>query len=173
MLCGNEVDKDVRGNHYSGMEEIAVRGKVTTSLPGEIWFGSIYDSIQDMNDSFVFLKENNVSTIWNLLEDDTIAKVESKNFNVIHSPINDFSIPDNKESFIKDIEQIIDLLKNNKNIYVHCFGGHGRTGLAILCVKIMLGEDPTEALKEVKEKVSGPELQRQINFAFQILDNPS
>lgn len=173
MLCGSEVDKKGLKNYYSDMEKTAIRGKIKTLLPGELWFGSVYDSIQNMNDSFIFLKENNISTIWNLLEDDTIAKVESKNFNVIHSPINDFSIPDNKESFIKDIGKIIDLLKDNKNIYVHCFGGHGRTGLAVLCVKIMLGEDPTEALKEVKEKVSGPELQRQINFAFQILDSPS
>lgn len=111
------------------------------------------------------------------MEDDTVAKLEKKEFKVIHTPIDDFSIPKDKTLFIRDVKRIVNLLRNGKNIYIHCLAGHGRTGMAILTIKIILGEDPRTATKEVKLQVKGPEMREQITFALltgrEVLNQPS
>lgn len=136
-------------------------------LPGKIWYGPCYGSADDMNASFSFLKENDVSVIWNLLEDDTIAQLEAKSFYVIHTPIEDFSIPLDPKVFHSDAKRIRNLLKAGRNIYVHCMGGHGRTGMVILYLMVIEGRDPIDSLYLVKDLVKGPETKGQIIFATQ------
>jgi protein-tyrosine phosphatase len=143
----------------------SVRGKIGLNVPGQVWFGSVYSSIEDMRNSFELLKNNNVNYIWNLLETSTIAEIERKKFTVIHSPVIDYSLPVDIPSFYKDAELVLNYLKDNQNIYVHCYGGHGRTGMAILYLKVLLGEDPQTALDEVREYVHGPEMNEQVVFA--------
>lgn len=143
----------------------AVRGNIKINTPGKLWFGSIYSSIEDMLESFYILSNNSVKHIWNLLEDDSIANVEKTRFNVIHTPVVDYSIPSDTDLFKKDADIVLSLLNNGESIYVHCHGGHGRTGMAILYLKVLLGENPQEALDEVRELVRGPEMIEQIVFA--------
>ena len=137
------------------------------NLPGKIWHGPCYNSLSEMNASFSFLKDNDVSVIWNLLEDDTVAKLEAKSFYVIHTPVNDFSTPQDPESFRSSAKRIINLLKTGRNIYIHCMGGHGRTGMAILYLMVMIGENPIESTSLVKSLVKGPETEMQTIFATQ------
>jgi protein-tyrosine phosphatase len=129
----------------------AIKGFFDTPLSGKIFFGS--------------LKENSVCVIWNLLETDCTAKLEEEHFSVIHSPIDDFSIPKDPESFHKDVRSIVLLLARGKNIYVHCFSGHGRTGLAVLSLLLYLGIDKDKARQDVREHIGGPETQEQLEFA--------
>jgi protein-tyrosine phosphatase len=145
------------------METTAVHGSINVGK-GKLWFGASYNSISEMNNTFSFLKENNVSIIWNLLEDDTISKVESRQFEVINTPIEDYSFPQNIQEFKKTTLEIIELLNNGKNIYVHCFAGHGRTGIAVASIRVLCGEDIKLVLSETKELVGGPETRSQELF---------
>jgi len=157
------------------MTKSVVRNNISIGdLPGKIWHGPCYNSVDDMNASFSFLKENDVSVIWNLLEDDTVARLESNSFHVVHTPVEDFSTPVNPDLFKKDAVRIRNLLKAGRNVYVHCMGGHGRTGMAILYLMVMEGKDPTEATALVKSLVHGPETKGQTFFAIhQGLTNPA
>lgn len=148
------------------MAKSVVRSSISIgNLPGKIWHGPCYSSVDDMNASFSFLKENDVSVIWNLLEDDTVVNLEKNSFYVIHTPIEDFSIPTDPDLFYKDAKRIRNLLKAGRSIYVHCMGGHGRTGMAIMFLMIMEGKDPKDSLTLVKALVHGPETKGQIMFA--------
>lgn len=151
------------------IKETSISGFVDIGTKGKIWFGSSYETIDKMNKTFDYLKKNNVSVIWTLLEDNTIAQIEKKHFSVFHSPIADYSVPENKKDFIKDVLKIINLLNSGENIYIHCFGGHGRTGMAILSLMIMLHKDPKESLDIVKSIVFGPETQSQIEFSINLV----
>lgn len=68
--------------------------------------------------------------------------------NVIRFPISDNSVPSNVPAFRNFIEMLCALIDNGKKIYIHCKGGHGRSGLvvaSILCFKYKY--DPETALK--------------------------
>lgn len=51
----------------------------------------------------------------------------------IHFPVEDRCVPSKKE-FVKHITTLIDLMCSGRNIYIHCYGGHGRTGLYVCAV---------------------------------------
>lgn len=143
----------------------AIKDKFDLGLPGQLWYGSSFSTIDEMNKAFQLLEQYKVTYIWNLLEDDNVANLEKQKFRVIHSPVIDFHIPKDKDLFHKDVEYIIKLLNKGKNVYVHCYGGHGRTGMAILCICVKLGRDPQESLNQTRNLIKGPETKLQIEFA--------
>ena len=59
--------------------------------------------------------------------------------NTIHFPIKDHDIPNNLLLFSKFILKLIDIIKNKDNIiYIHCKGGHGRSGIVVACLLSLL-----------------------------------
>ncbi len=70
---------------------------------------------------------------------------------VEHYPIQDLGIPE--KSFLARILDRIDLsLAENKPVYVHCWGGHGRTGTVIGCHLIRHGlSNRDSVLSEIEE----------------------
>jgi len=58
------------------------------------------------------------------------AKGVGKNIQVIRKAIPDYGVPD--KELMNDILQIIEKsLNENKRVFVHCFGGVGRTGTLV------------------------------------------
>lgn len=113
------------------------------------------------------LKEHNVDTIWNLAEELNVIIPYEKYFvpNVIHGNIEDFYIPENMTGFATQLTKIANLLKSGKNIFVHCFGGHGRTGMALAAIDMMVSDsDPKTALRKAYGATGGPEELSQVDF---------
>lgn len=54
-----------------------------------------------------------------------------------HFPIEDHQIPSHKD-FLNHLYIILELLASGKNIYIHCLGGHGRTGTYIAGILMLL-----------------------------------
>jgi hypothetical protein len=52
---------------------------------------------------------------------------------IVHFPLKDESVP-TKALLLSHLSQILDLIRQGKNIYLHCAGGHGRTSLYIACI---------------------------------------
>lgn len=69
----------------------------------------------------------------------TLTQSMGKNFiTYIHMPMDDQSIP-NHADFLKNIIYLLQLLSDPcKVVYIHCAGGHGRTGLYIACLLIAI-----------------------------------
>lgn len=91
----------------------------------------------------------------------------------IRMPIKDMSIP--TVEFMNEIISVITkALENNKKIYVHCWGGIGRTGTVVgsyLKSKGMTGDEALEQIKQWWKTVAksvyhpkSPQSARQIDF---------
>jgi len=53
---------------------------------------------------------------------------------IIHFAIIDRKIPYNIYTFCKFIIQVANMIKESDKIYIHCRGGHGRSGLVVACL---------------------------------------
>jgi hypothetical protein len=72
------------------------------------------------------------------------------NVKYISYPIRDNSIPENAESFVDFLRYIISLIENlniEEKIYIHCRGGHGRSGMVVACLLCILEDlDSTKSI---------------------------
>jgi hypothetical protein len=64
----------------------------------------------------------------------------------LHFPIEDQNIPSHKV-FVQHMTLLLELLLQGKNIFIHCLGGHGRTGTYVAALlMIMYGLDSRQAI---------------------------
>lgn len=104
--------------------------------------------------------------------DKVISSVTNPIF--LHYEIEDKGIPDDITSFRAFIETLYNLYQNKSNrFYIHCAGGHGRTGLVCGCLLKRIGYETNEALELVANwhktrdnmpLYPSPETQAQIQF---------
>lgn len=109
------------------------------------------------------------------------------NYNYIHYPIADRRVPTDWKSFaqfIIKIGTIIKGLKNGELVYVHCKGGHGRSGIVVACLLCYLYKiSPSEALskttryhsrrKEMRDKwrkMGSPQTRSQKHFVTKFFE---
>ena len=75
--------------------------------------------------------------------------------NYISYPIRDNNIPTNKKDFIHFLEYLINIiggLETDEKIYIHCKGGHGRSGMLVACLLCILENiTPEESIKKTTE----------------------
>jgi protein-tyrosine phosphatase len=67
-------------------------------------------------------------------------------------PIRDVSVPEEPETVAEIIAAIDREIAEGGITYVHCWGGVGRTGLAVACWLQQRGKTPDEALKNLADK---------------------
>ena len=68
----------------------------------------------------------------------------------LHFPIPDFGVVKDPD-MLALINQLADLLKKGKCLYIHCFGGHGRTGVVLLLLlSATLGQDLKASMELLK-----------------------
>lgn len=103
-------------------------------------------------------------------------------YKYIKYPITDSKIPEDWKSFAQLIVEVCRLIRNfsDERLYVHCRGGHGRSGIVVACILIhYYGLSPQEALvhtnkyhanrQEMKEKwrkLGSPQGKRQRDFVY-------
>lgn len=103
------------------------------------------------------------------------------NYKCLSFPIKDRHYPENKREFAKfilQLSQIILSLKKNEKIYIHCKGGHGRSGIVVAVILCQLFEfTPEQALdhttnshnnrlimRDKWRKIGSPQTYNQKNF---------
>ena len=109
------------------------------------------------------LKHQKVDVIISLTSEIEIERLgivnfrqQLKNFGFIHfvEPIEDFSVP--KKHRIKNVKELIkkilNLLKNNKSVLVHCNAGLGRSGIIVALVIKFIGvlKDPVSHIRKYR-----------------------
>ncbi|NTU74601.1 MAG: hypothetical protein HGA53_00940 [Anaerolineaceae bacterium] len=88
-------------------------------------------------------------------------------------PIKDFGTP-SKELMVKILDTIDQSILENKPLYVHCWGGIGRTGTVVGCYLVrhgLKGALAIERIKQLREGVSdwwrsSPETPEQTNIVL-------
>jgi protein-tyrosine phosphatase len=87
----------------------------------------------------------------------------------IRAPIRDFSVPTDDE-MVRILDVIDDALAGGDVVYVHCWGGRGRTGTVVGCHLVRHGVAPDDALARIARSrrrlpdghVRSPEADEQI-----------
>jgi protein-tyrosine phosphatase len=108
---------------------------------------------------------------WNLaLElDDLAPRMRQCAAEVLCARIADFSIPADVPQFAEQLDQVVTLLRCGGRVHLNCYGGRGRTGLALACVVMLLEEvDPSAALAAAFEASGGPETDEQRGFVHEL-----
>lgn len=84
---------------------------------------------------------------------DLYARYKQIGFDVIHTPVEDFSIPQ-KGTFQEAIERTLCAAKAGQTIVIHCHAGLGRTGLFAACLaKVVFGLDGAQASHWVRQYI--------------------
>lgn len=130
---------------------------------GKLFFGSIPfpDEMPEIK------KQTNAQAVWNLTNEMSfVLEAEQKNFSeVFHSPIDDYQAPDSESNFSSNLEEICLRLKDGKNVFVHCVGGHGRTGIALAACLIKINKMSAKIALSIAYKFcQGPESEKQKEF---------
>lgn len=82
-----------------------------------------------------------------LLEESKLYEVEVERHNF---PIGDFGLP-TPEAMTSILDTIDAALQNGRKIYLHCWGGIGRTGTTVGCYLVRRGMTGEEALRQLAE----------------------
>lgn len=135
-------------------------------------------------DAIPELLENNVKIFVDLTTpDENIPHNDGDHLSRISFPIEDKKYPRDWiafSQFLIRIEKEINSLKNDEKLYLHCRGGHGRSGIVVACLLCrMRNITPEKALeltntfhnnrKEMKEKwrkIGSPQNQHQKDFVI-------
>lgn len=127
--------------------------------------GTVYFGPAPMWGALTELKSIGVQLVWNLGEElEWLLKREKEKFEVIWTPIQDYSIPDHEE-FERDLNRVVEKIRGGALTFVHCCGGHGRTGMALAALLVKLeGKAVPEALQQAQAHCHGPEEAEQLAF---------
>eukprot|EP01023_Acetabularia_acetabulum_P054056 TRINITY_DN6070_c0_g1_i1.p1 TRINITY_DN6070_c0_g1~~TRINITY_DN6070_c0_g1_i1.p1 ORF type:complete len:246 (-),score=28.98 TRINITY_DN6070_c0_g1_i1:165-902(-) len=105
-------------------------------------------------------------------EDIALSMDSKRDILFVHEPIIDLSIP-SQQQMTGLVDNMIQLLQNDRNIYLHCWGGRGRAGTAGAClISQLYGLSSVEALTRIQRAFdtrkdggrSSPETDQQKNF---------
>ncbi len=123
-------------------------------------------------DTFIDLTEvGELPSYESLLQE--LAQLRQHPVTYTRVPMRDFDIPTSK-TMVKVLDLIDYNLDRQKKLYIHCWGGVGRTGTTIGCYLVRHGMSPTMALDQLSEwwlnipknvfHPRTPETDAQINF---------
>jgi protein-tyrosine phosphatase len=133
---------------------------------GELYYGRAPDY-----KTLAKLRDMGVDLIWNLAQELDIFVVHEKSYvpHVLHGNISDYDVPSNGSQFLKQVNQVAAMLRGGKKVFIHCMAGHGRTGLALAALGVVLnGKTAKTALIASRAASGGPETPDQVHFVKQL-----
>jgi protein-tyrosine phosphatase len=72
----------------------------------------------------------------------------------VRLPIADFGVPSG-DGMTTILDTIDDALARGRNVYLHCYGGVGRTGMVVGCLLVRRGATPEAALAAIADRRRG------------------
>jgi len=79
-----------------------------------------------------------------------LAEAQGEHMSWVRRPIRDMDVPTRAE-MADTLDTIDGFLGRDLPVYVHCFGGHGRTGTVVGCWLVRLGANADDALRQIAE----------------------
>jgi len=104
--------------------------------------------------------------IWNMTDEVDYAEFE-KQFahDVLVGNVEDYNIPKDINLFDYQLDMVVNCLRLNGLVLIHCLAGHGRTGMALASVLSRLEKiSIKKAINKTRCICEGPETAKQIYF---------
>lgn len=140
---------------------------VVLKCPGRLVFGGM-PSTQEMH---LLKSKHEVNTVWNLMSEFSFLLEEERSIfgEVLHSPIDDYCVPQKESNFCAKLQEVCFKLEAGHNVFIHCFSGHGRTGMALAAILVKINKLSVErALNTARIMCKGPELESQKDFVRRV-----
>ena len=135
--------------------------------PGRLYAGGLPE--RPFGDSVAALAASGITTVACLLEleefpDGLREAYEQAGFEILCFPVPDFGVPTDPDDFGVFLLDLLARLRRGESLFVHCYAGIGRTGVALCCLFKLLGEtgDPIQIVRAVyaRSAVESPTQQR-------------
>ena len=107
-------------------------------------------------DCFVDLTEQGELLPYRFIAEDDARRL-GRNVKWARYPIADVSVPRSPGEMAGILDAIDSALAQGRNVYLHCWGGVGRTGTVVGCWLVRHGRTGNEALAELRELWRGVE----------------
>lgn len=148
-------------------------------LPGKVYRSAMPFGLYDQEGKvYPAYLDADISTVVILVETSEILEKSGRDLRklylkqgmgLLHLPIQDYDIPDPKV-LKQTVTEALDLVRQGKNIAIHCSGGIGRTGMMLACMaKQVFHTDGEQAIAWVRKYVPGAvetDYQRQLVIDF-------
>lgn len=146
-------------------------------FPGKVYAGEYAGDLQNPEHKIRRLEEFGITHFIDLTEEGELnpyqhlldSYVEHHRF-----PIKDVSVPESYQDVYDLMEYIDSILSNDENkVYVHCWGGVGRTGTIVACLYEYYGESYENAVNHLRQSFKDcpkshwrhtPETEEQLDF---------
>ena len=107
-------------------------------------------------DSAATLRAAGITTVACLLDRNELppaleAAYAGAGLRLLHFPVPDMGVPRDADAFHVYLRGLLDRLAAGEAIYLHCFAGLGRTGTALACLLMLVGESAATAVAAVRE----------------------
>lgn len=79
------------------------------------------------------------------------AAARGQTIECLNEPIPDMGVP-SKATMVRILDTIDRALVDARPVYVHCWGGHGRTGTVVGCWLLRHGHDPERVLETLRQQ---------------------
>jgi hypothetical protein len=123
------------------------------------------------------IEENRIESVMVLLGKEELTRLygdtnslfkvySSYGAKVISYPIPDFEVPKDMNTFNNAVKVILGYVKNGKNVMVHCWGGHGRTGIMTVGICVKAGISVDNAYNMISKKRKILETMEQFEFLY-------
>jgi len=139
----------VRGTHW------VIPGRLLCGRsPGDMSAKDIMEIVKAGVDTFVNLQESyqeyGCTDYRQVLQSSASQSFPPHDVTFLHCPIPDFGVLTDKD-FIAFISELKRALENERTLYIHCFGGHGRTGTVVLnLLEVVYGVDRKKAMDKLR-----------------------
>lgn len=146
-------------------------------IPDKVYAGEYAGDLQNPEQKIRRLEEFGITHFIDLTEDGELnpyphlldSYVEHHRF-----PIKDVSVPESYQDVYDLMEHIDSIISNDDNkVYIHCWGGVGRTGTIVACLYEYYGEGYEDAVNHLRQSFKDcpkshwrhtPETEEQLGF---------
>jgi len=136
-------------------------GRIGMSMcPGREWNSWSRDFEADVK----IVVENKVNVVASIITHSELKQMNQYDFydkirkfglESLEYSIHDKWVPNSVENFMKIVDKIVEYIRQEKTVLVHCNGGRGRTGLIVAASIILIGYSSDQAIQMVRTARTG------------------